>query len=344
MGKYACYGVRNVPRAGVYKRWDEAEAAFRRISGEEHKGFHSQEEALAWVNAGTPRASNDVPQATRLPSGAVAIDCPYKDKEAAKSLGARWDGNTWYVPPGLSLEPFARWTKSTPSPTVATHSYEPSSSFSSHAAGVKHNCPLPLAHDGIVEGELALYTDGACKGNNHVHARHCPAGWGVAVVADRALPHGGHCIEELFAPVELDPASPHFLGAEVASNNTAELSAVCEALLWLLRQPPSAQPPPAAICYDSEYAAKQVQGEWKTNKNLALVNKGKILLSQVVSERKIRFIHVKGHSNHQWNELADKLANRGANGLTKRESNPHDKAWVECNKRKREAHDAVVVD
>ena len=28
---------------------------------------------------------------------------------------------------------------------------------------------------------LFLYTDGACKGNNNVHSKVCPAGWGVAV-------------------------------------------------------------------------------------------------------------------------------------------------------------------
>ena len=180
---------------------------------------------------------------------------------------------------------------------------------------------MPRSHfGGIQPGELALYTDGACKGNQHVSSGHCPAGWGVAVVVDRALAEdGGRCAAELYGPVELDAASPAFLGAEVGSNNTGELSGVCAALQWLVndaeaRRAPG-EPSPAAICYDSEYAANQVQGKWKTNKNFALVAMGKDLLARArATGRKVRFIHVKGHSNHQWNDRADMLANKGAAG------------------------------
>lgn len=41
------------------------------------------------------------------------IKVPYAEKEAVKSLGAKWDRKeqSWYVPPGLNLEPFAKWTQ-----------------------------------------------------------------------------------------------------------------------------------------------------------------------------------------------------------------------------------------
>ena len=41
----------------------------------------------------------------------IYIDVPYKDKDVAKLLGARYDGEKkkWYVPPGVDLELFAKW-------------------------------------------------------------------------------------------------------------------------------------------------------------------------------------------------------------------------------------------
>ena len=113
----------------------------------------------------------------------------------------------------------------------------------------------------------------------------CPAGWGVAVVADRAS--APRCVAELFGPVVLDAGSPFFLGAEVGSNNTGELSGVCEALLWLLSPEADAHAAsPAVICYDSQYAAFQVQGKWTTNKNKALVEKGQALLELSIGPSK----------------------------------------------------------
>ena len=169
----------------------------------------------------------------------------------------------------------------------------------------------------ILTGELALFTDGACKGNNHVGTTVCPAGWGVAVVdnvpAGTTGEAGGELIEQLFAPVVLDSGSPFFLDAETGSNNTGELSAIVEALLWLRDDEPSGRD--AVICYDSEYAANQTQGLWKANKNQALVRRAQTTLGHVRGKgRRVRFVHVKGHSAHRWNDLADALANQGAAG------------------------------
>lgn len=39
------------------------------------------------------------------------INCPFKDKEIVKSLGARWDHQrkSWYVPDGCELSKFSKW-------------------------------------------------------------------------------------------------------------------------------------------------------------------------------------------------------------------------------------------
>jgi hypothetical protein len=41
----------------------------------------------------------------------IALKVPFKEKDEAKSLGARWnpDGKHWYVPEGVDTAPFAKW-------------------------------------------------------------------------------------------------------------------------------------------------------------------------------------------------------------------------------------------
>lgn len=39
------------------------------------------------------------------------LDVPFKEKDEAKALGARWDAGAkkWYVPEGKDLAPFNAW-------------------------------------------------------------------------------------------------------------------------------------------------------------------------------------------------------------------------------------------
>lgn len=43
----------------------------------------------------------------------VSIQVPFKEKEEAKALGARWDRQqqSWYLPPGVDPTPFAQWAR-----------------------------------------------------------------------------------------------------------------------------------------------------------------------------------------------------------------------------------------
>ena len=265
-------------------------------------------------------AANTSAAAAAPPPPRVAnLSCPYAERDQAKALGAKWDpaGKTWYVPPGLSLHIFARWSpvpvgSSAPAPPPAAPP-PPRASTSSSAASTS-------ASAGIEAGELALFTDGACKGNQNVATSNLSAGWGVCVVS--GIPAGttvGGTVEaERYGQVELNRQSGLFLGAEVGSNNTGELTGVCEALHYLIETAASTSsappPPPACICYDSNYAANQTEGKWKVNKNKELVRTAQSLLAQARRKRSVRFLHVKGHSGHQWNERADQLANLGETG------------------------------
>lgn len=205
---------------------------------------------------------------------------------------------------------------------------------------------------GVQPGEIGVFTDGACKGNQNVATTSCPSGWGVAIVegCTGVPPVGGDLVRELYGPVCLDSKSPSFIGAEVGSNNTGELSAMCEAFRWLAeyeetrraavyvhpplhvrvfplslqRTPPTNTHTHAhahlpsrldcSICYDSKYAANQAQGIHRAHKNILLSARSKELLREVRKTREVRFLHVKGHSGHRWNDAADAAANRGAAG------------------------------
>ena len=158
-----------------------------------------------------------------------------------------------------------------------------------------------------VDAAYYLYTDGGCVGNANVAAkRHQPAGWGVHV-----LDRGGAVAAELYGPVELAASASYFLGAETGSNNTGELSAIAEALMWLRD---SAGPGTAVIRYDSEYAAKITQRIFAAHKNKALATTCQSLLDAVRRTRTVSFEHVKGHSGDPGNDRADELAGLGCRG------------------------------
>lgn len=50
------------------------------------------------------------------------LNVPYKEKDEAKSLGARWNpgGKHWYVPAGVDVAPFEKWLDGAPAADTAT--------------------------------------------------------------------------------------------------------------------------------------------------------------------------------------------------------------------------------
>ena len=125
-------------------------------------------------------------------------------------------------------------------------------------------------------------------------------------------------MQELFGPVDLNPASPYFLHAEVGSNNTAELSALGECLLWIRDFAPRAKyPGPIVVLYDSEYAMKSIDGTYNGAKNRGIIEHVRAIYKAVKNERGgglIEFRHVKGHSGDAGNDRADFCAGVGSSG------------------------------
>lgn len=137
--------------------------------------------------------------------------------------------------------------------------------------------------------EVAIYTDGACKGNPG------PGGWGVLMIA-------GENRREL-------------CGGEVATtNNRMELTAAIEALRALKR------PTRVRLFTDSKYVMQGIEtwilgwkkNGWRTSdkkpvKNMDLWQS----LDALAAQQQIEWRWVKGHSGDLGNERADALSNDG---------------------------------
>ncbi|MEC8670308.1 MAG: RNase H family protein [Candidatus Thermoplasmatota archaeon] len=156
-----------------------------------------------------------------------------------------------------------------------------------------------------------IYVDGSCLGNQNVD-EETPAGWGVVVITgSNDLGRGnGEIFHEFNGRVITDPDESRFIGAEVGSNNTAELTAFAEALRWVLSEGGDSE---IIIKTDSQYAGNQATGNWKAKANRELVAHVQALWNEVSQLRDLSWDHVKAHSGHRWNERADHLAIRAAN-------------------------------
>ncbi|MDA0716096.1 MAG: hypothetical protein O2866_01965 [archaeon] len=158
----------------------------------------------------------------------------------------------------------------------------------------------------------SLYVDGSCLENNNVTAE-TPAAWGVVVVVgDTGLGKGvGEIHEEFSGMVVTGAGDDDFIGAEVGSNNTAELSAFAHALRWLLIEGGKES---ALIRTDSQYAGNLASGTWKPSANIQLVRYVQQLWNEVSELRPLEWQHVRAHRGHRWNERADHIASRKAAG------------------------------
>ena len=160
---------------------------------------------------------------------------------------------------------------------------------------------------------ISLYVDGSCLENQNV-SKDTPAAWGLVVVkGDNGLGKGtGEIFEEISGVVVTSSESENYLGAEIGSNNTAELSGFAEALRWLLV---NGDETPAVIRTDSLYAGNLATGKWKAKANIRLVETLQTLWREVISICELEWEHVKAHRGHRWNERADHLALRCAQGI-----------------------------
>ena len=140
---------------------------------------------------------------------------------------------------------------------------------------------------------IELFSDGACKGNPGL------GGWGVLIKNSKTL-------NELKGT------------QQQTTNNRMELLAVIRALEALKR------PCKIRLHTDSTYVQKGIsewihlwkKQNWRTsNKKEVKNNDLWKQLDQLAKPHQIEWLWVRGHSGHEGNEQADKLANQGAESI-----------------------------
>lgn len=153
---------------------------------------------------------------------------------------------------------------------------------------------------------ISIYTDGSAP-NNHEGGGN-PAGWGYVVVSGVTGKNhdGGELVEEQYGRVITDRNHPMWIGAEIGTNNTAELCAIYHALEYIKDNDLTG----AIIYTDSTYAMNLTFGTWKAGANRGLVRKVKGLATEL--HGRVIAEHVRAHQDLLWNERADELANKGA--------------------------------
>ena len=131
-----------------------------------------------------------------------------------------------------------------------------------------------------------------------------------------SLPSSGRkVLVERWGQVVLDLTNPDFLGAQRATNNTGELSAIGYALLWAGSWSDLHLIDAIHIRTDSQWAQHALLGgRIKANKSIVL--RIREVLAQIRELKATTIGWVRGHQTDgtdvaQWNERADKLANKG---------------------------------
>jgi ribonuclease HI len=157
--------------------------------------------------------------------------------------------------------------------------------------------------------KIGIYVDGSAPIN--VASATNPAGWGVVIVEDPKNHEGGEILASYAGPVITDPDELSHVGAEVGSNNTAELSAIWWAL-YIMRALSLLGDVEVTIYGDSEYAGKMANGSWKPKENKELVKNVKAIWQRTLLNcNSLVWAHVRAHQGNYYNEMADELANRG---------------------------------
>ena len=135
------------------------------------------------------------------------------------------------------------------------------------------------------------------------------AGWGAVA----RYPHGRTDI--LSGPIITAEAHLTCAGARTHFNNTAEISAMIEALFFLGRHGPVARDANSCIFYDSKHAVGICLGTVQARTHVQLALACHQALLQIQHRLRFTMQHVYGHTGNVGNECADHAAARGALGL-----------------------------
>ena len=161
--------------------------------------------------------------------------------------------------------------------------------------------------------DTVVYTDGAYDQAGKGGAQKGGFGFVIVRGGDGDQDREAREVARGWGQVQTNKASPAYLGAVEHTNNTAELTALAEALRWLRDEDPH-EGATVLIRPDSEYVMRIATGVATPSENKALAASTHALYLELhkAREGRVAWAHVKGHSKHPWNDLADELAVKGA--------------------------------
>ena len=161
--------------------------------------------------------------------------------------------------------------------------------------------------------DWSIYTDGGCDDGR--------AGWAYAVVTggDGKEDEDAEIATEGYGPVVADAGHPAYIGARRHTNNTAELTAIGEALHALLNEEAQPAETSGVVRTDSEVAAALMTGAATGGPNAKLAAWVHAKWKQLRAKHggRITWRHVKGHSGHRWNNHVDEQCKKGGMGQVK---------------------------
>ena len=169
---------------------------------------------------------------------------------------------------------------------------------------------MPVRHGPALPPPIGWHI--ATDGSGKQQGQRKSAGWGVVIFRKPLL--GDEPEMVLHAPVVTHEWEDTWLGARELTNNTAELSAIGETMVWLLEEADDGGEVPVEIRFDSMYAANVAQGRWTPSSNEELAIKVQQLTEEVAKKRQLTWTHVYGHTGAHDNELADQAADLGRQG------------------------------
>ena len=141
-----------------------------------------------------------------------------------------------------------------------------------------------------------------------------PAGYGVVAVQGASLETTEHsrgaAVFEMCGSVI--PGGVANATVKTTTNNVAELVAFTRGLTWAAYHPLAQQQPgvahPVCMRYDSVYAAMIATGVWRAKKHKEMAAAARQAWATLMKRTRGRLWlkHVKGHSGHTWNDVADR--------------------------------------